>query len=305
MARARWFCEYLVVRLFVCLLQALSMDACASLAAGMAYVCHDWLRLRRAVVDENLRNAFPQWSERQRRRLARRMWEHLFLMLAEIAHAPRKIHRTNWRQFIAMERIADHVRMLFDERPTMIVTAHFGNFELAGYVLGLLGFPTYSVARDLDNPHLHDFIHKFRGQTGQQIVPKKGGYDQIVSLLSRRETMAFLADQYAGSKGCWVTFFGRPASAHKAIALFALNHQARVLVSAARRVERPLHFEIELHGVALVGSGAAEVQGVRELTQWYSSVFESMIRRAPEQYWWLHRRWKDKRRSPAARRAAA
>ena len=85
-------------------------------------------------------------------------------------------------------------------------------------MLGILGFPTYTVARTLDNPYLDRFVNRFRAATGQHIIPKNGGYDQIVDVLARGGTMTFLADQYAGPKGCWVEFFGRPASAHKAIA---------------------------------------------------------------------------------------
>ena len=64
--------------------------------------------------------------------------------------------------------------MLLDDRPLLLVSGHFGNFELAGFVLGILGFPTYTVARPLDNPYLHAFVNRFRGATGQHIVPTKG-----------------------------------------------------------------------------------------------------------------------------------
>jgi KDO2-lipid IV(A) lauroyltransferase len=115
--------------------------------------------------------------------------------------------------------------------------------------------------------------------------------------------MGFLADQYAGSKGCWVNFFGRPASTHKAIALLALEHQAPLLVGIGRRLDKPLHYELGMWSVTDPKTKSPETAGVRELTQWYTSQFEAMIRHTPEQYWWLHRRWKDNR--PAKRRAKA
>ena len=68
----------------------------------------------------------------------------------------------------------------------MIVTAHLGNFEVGGYVLGILGFPTYTVARTLDNPYLDRFVNRFRARTGQHIIPKNGGYDQILDVLAQR-----------------------------------------------------------------------------------------------------------------------
>jgi KDO2-lipid IV(A) lauroyltransferase len=113
--------------------------------------------------------------------------------------------------------------------------------------------------------------------------------------------LTFLADQYAGIKGCWVDFFGRPASVHKSIALLALENNARLSVCASRRLGRPMRFE--LYDYAEIDPRA--VGTVRELTQWYTSRLEELIRQSPEQYWWLHRRWKDPRPARRAEKAAA
>jgi KDO2-lipid IV(A) lauroyltransferase len=232
------------------------------------------------------------------------MWEHLFLLVLEVAHAPRKIRETNWRRYVRLREEDRLVRLLLSERPVLIVTGHFGNFELGGYVLAILGFPTYTVARTLDNPYLDRFVNMFRGATGQRMIPKVGGYDQIVEVLSGGGTMTFLADQYAGRKGCWVEFFARPASAHKAIALLAFENDAPVVVSSARRFGGLLN--VELHPVAAIDprDGGEQVANVRTLTQWYTSHIEEIIRRTPHQYWWLHRRWKDTRKKRAKRKAA-
>lgn len=296
--------EYFVVRIFICLLQAVRLETCQRVAAAGGILFADVLKIRGQVVDDNLRHAFPSLSAADRRRMTRQMWAHLFLLVAEVAHLPRKMHRTNWRDYVQLNGARDIVGLLLDERPILMISAHFGNFELAGYVLGLLGFPAYTVARPLDNPYLHQFVNRFRRVTGQHILPKKGGYEQIVDALSRGATMAFLADQYAGSKGCWVEFFGRPASVHKAISLFSLNSDAPMLIGSARRTGKPLHYEMTLHGVADPRDLADEPDAVRRLTQWYTSELERAIRRAPEQYWWVHRRWKDNRPARRRRRAA-
>ena len=291
------FLTYLVVRLFVCLVQALRMETCERLAELLASITTDVVPLRRKIIDENLRHAFPELTSQRRRRLTKRMWKHLFLLVAEVAHAPRKIHETNWREYVRLKDPEILVRLLLDDRPLLLVSGHFGNFELAGFVLGILGFPTYTVARPLDNPFLHDFVNRFRGATGQHIVPTKGGYEQILAVLRSGGTMAFLADQYAGAKGCWVEFFGRPASAHKAIALLALDNDAPMAVGCARRLERPLHYEMSTCGVADPRQTEDRTfSGVRPLTEWYTGTIEEFVRRTPDQYWWLHDRWKDRRR---------
>lgn len=290
------FATYLVVRLLICVVQSLRIETCEALTRNLAWLFADVLRLRGRVVDENLRHAFPGMSPSARRVLARRMWEHLFLFVVEIAYAPRKIHETNWRDFVELTNVPQLVRLLLDERPLMIISAHFGNFELGGYVLGLLGFHTQSVARDLDNPYLHAFVNRFRGVTGQRIISKKGGYDEIVDALSSGKTMALLADQYAGRKGCWVEFFSRPASAYKAIALLALNHDARLAVAYCRRLGRPLKYEFIMQSELDPRDVADDPHAIRTVTQWYTTELERAIRGAPEQYWWVHRRWKDNRR---------
>jgi len=298
------YLAYAVVRILICVVQALRIETGQRVAGWLAWLLGDFLRIRRQAVEENLRYAFPSWSEDQRERVIRRMWRHLFLLVLEVAHAPRKIHETNWRRFVHLKNDDQLVRRLLADDPTLIVTAHFGNFEVAGYVLGLLGFPTYTVARTLDNPHLDRFLNRFRGQTGQYIIPKNGGYDQIVDVLGRGGAMTLLADQYAGRKGCWVEFFGRPASAHKAIALLALENHSPIVVTSARRLGRPLRLELAITAVADAPTVRA-MGTVGDVTQWYTSRLEEMIRDVPDQYWWLHRRWKDTRKRPRSKKHAA
>jgi KDO2-lipid IV(A) lauroyltransferase len=304
---------YLIVRLFVCMVQALSLETCQRVAGWLAWVACDLVRLRRRVVDENLQRAFPNLSAAERTELARRMWEHLLLMVCEIAHAPRKIHDTNWRCFVRFRNQAPMMRLLWSERPKVFVAGHYGNFELGGYTMGLFGFQTYAVARPLDNKYLDRFVKRFREAKGQHILPKQGSADEIAELLAKNRTLSVLGDQHAGPKGCWVDFFGAPASTHKAIALFALSNEAPLAVGYARRLDKPLSYEMGVEAIAdggfrvqdadspgrktgvVVVSGASvmrETSDLTELTQWFTTVLEGLIRRGPEQYWWVHRRWK-------------
>jgi len=296
---------YLVVRVLICIVQAIRLETGERLVHGLAWLFSDVLHIRGGVVDDNLAHAFPEMSPAERKRLARRMWEHLFLLVLEVAHAPRKIHETNWRDFVQLKNDAELVRALLDERPVLLVAAHLGNFELGGYILGVLGFPTHTIARTLDNPHLNRFVNRFRGATGQYIIPKNGGFDQILHVLGQGGTMTFLADQYAGPKGCWVEFFGRPASAHKAIALLALDNNALVSVCVARRLDRPMRFELANFATINPCEIDSTVGTIHDLTQWYTSRFEELIRHTPDQYWWLHRRWKDTREKKPSKKAAA
>ena len=286
------FVVYFVARSFICVIQAMSMDACAGCARTLAYVFNDVLRIRGKVVDDNLKQTFPEWSSSERRRISRQMWNHLLLMICEIAHVPRKIHETNWRDYVRIDRKRALTGYLLEPRPKIVVSGHFGNFEVAGYVCGLLGFPSFTIARTLDNPHLNRFINRFRGANGQYILPKDGSAKTIEAVLEANGIISLLGDQHAGRRGCWVDFLGRPASCHKALALFTLHSKAPMIVSYAKRLDRPMQFELGLVGVADPANPDEHQNSVKTLTQWYNDRLAELILGVPEQYWWLHRRWK-------------
>ena len=102
---------YVVVRISICMVQAMRIETGQRLARGLAWLFCDVLRIRGGVVDDNLAHAFPEMTPDQRRRLARRMWEHLFLLVLEVAHAPRKIHETNWRDYVRLKNEEELVRL--------------------------------------------------------------------------------------------------------------------------------------------------------------------------------------------------
>jgi KDO2-lipid IV(A) lauroyltransferase len=257
----------------------------------------DGTRIRRDPIDSNLQLVYGALRPEHQALLRRRMWHHLLLMVCEIAHAPRKIHRTNWRDHFYLKHKNAMFQVMMDSRATILVTGHFGNFEVAGYLVGLIGTPTTTIARPLDNPYVNDFFAEFRSFGGNRILPKEGSSSQVQETLDAGGTLTLLADQHAGGKGCWVDFFGHPTSCHKALALFVLSAKAPMVVNYTRRLDRPLRFEMGMTGIADPAELEASVvpeylQSVTELTAWYNQKLEEAIRLAPEQYWWLHRRWR-------------
>jgi KDO2-lipid IV(A) lauroyltransferase len=295
MRRVLQYLGYVALRLLICAVQALPLELCHFGADFLGWLFHRVLGVRRQVILENLRHAYPEFSEEQCQRTALAMWQHLFLFAAEVAHTSRQIHATNWKRKIDCIGAPALVRLLLDDRAMVLVSAHFGNFEVCCYVLALFGYRMHAVARTLDNPYIDRWVAGFRNSSGMKILSKNDDYQRIVEVLAGRGVVGFLADQAAGDKG--------QASAHKAIALFSLHHDAPVIVGGCRRIGRPLEYELSLEAVADPRSNRPEVAGVRELTTWYTAQLERIVRRAPEQYWWLHRRWKDTR--PAKKRSAA
>jgi KDO2-lipid IV(A) lauroyltransferase len=283
---------YFLIRVFLCVVQSLRIETCHAVAKLLAVLACDVVRLRYGVVDENVRHAYPHLDDRERRRFIRRTWEHLFLMVCEVAHVRRKLVMSSFHRYVTFVNKPLFVRYLLDPRAKVLVTGHFGNFEVAGYILGLFGFPSFTIARELDNPYLDRLLRRFRGSTGQYILPKHGCSQQVEQILRSGGILSLLGDQAAGVKGCWVSFLGRPASCHKAVALFTLTSGAPQLVAYVRRRGKPMHFEVGVVGVADPANWDEQLAGVKPLTQWYNHRLEEMVHLAPEQYWWVHRRWK-------------
>lgn len=307
-AVADW-CVYIAVRLVVCLIQAIDLRHFRSAADAFAWLAYDVLRIRRRITDENLAHAFPALEPAEREQIALGMWRHLALMVCEVVQAPRKINGTNWRRFISIPDKDRIVRMLLERRSHVLVSGHLGNFEIGGIASGLLGFPTYTVARTLDNPYLDTFLNQFRQATGQFMLPKQGSAGQVDAVLAAGRTVVLLCDQSAGPKGCFVEFFQRLASCHKAVALFPLISKAPLSLVYTRRVDGPLRFEVGLVDQLdpLRDPDDPRLADVRTVTQWYSDKLADAIHETPDQYWWLHDRWKDqprKKPSPRAKRAA-
>jgi KDO2-lipid IV(A) lauroyltransferase len=293
--RRAWvdYLAYLAVRCLVAFAQMLTIEQSYALARSLAWVLYNVDTRHRKVGLENLAHAYGTLSAHEHDQIVRGVYRHFCTMLIEILHAPRKLHLTNWRDSVVL---VGHVPILEAfinaDRPLIFLTGHYGNWELAGFVFGLFGFPTVAVARTLDNPYLERYLRSFREKTGQSLIPKSGGYDKMVEVLGKNGALSFLADQDAGQRGLFVDFFGRPASTHKAIALLAIEHQAPVFVGAARRIGPGFRYELRCEDVIKPGELSGTADDVRLITQRYTSALERLVRQDPTQYLWLHRRWK-------------
>ena len=285
--------SYFFFRAVICGIQIMSLDECDRVCRLLAQVFSKWIPLRQSLIRENLKMIFPDWKPGHSEQVTEKMWHHLLLMGCEVAQAPRKIHRENWHEHFHIPDRRSMLKIVMDDRPTVLVSAHFGNFELAGFLTGLFGVATTTVARPLDNGFLHNYITKFRSLGGQYFLAKEGSSSQIQELLSKGGNLTLLADQHAGAKGCWVDFLGKPASCHKGLALFTLSSGAPMIVVCSVRTGGPMNFELSVLGIADPVDGGEHLSSVPSLTRWYNQCLEQIIRAFPEQYWWVHRRWRE------------
>jgi KDO2-lipid IV(A) lauroyltransferase len=287
------YAVYLAVRWFVCVIQGVSLETAVAWSRALAWLVERLDRRHRLAALENLRHAFgDRYSDSQRARMVSAVYRHFCLLLIEIIHLPRRLHLRNWRSYVELKNGRTLVDRVLSDKAVLIVTGHFGNWEMGGYVLGLLGVKSYAVARPLDNPYLDDFLRNFRERTGQKLLAKRGDFEQMQAIMNTGGILATLGDQDAGQRGLFVDFFGRPASTHKVMALLALQFQVPILVMVARNLGEPMHYQASVVEEIAPEDYENHPQAVRAITQRLTKALEDAIRETPEQYFWLHRRWK-------------
>jgi Kdo2-lipid IVA lauroyltransferase/acyltransferase len=302
-SRPRDFAVYLLVRIVVAIVQALPWRPAVTLADGLAWLAYRLDRRHRLVAFENVRRSFPRLREAALQRRVFATYRHLALMTIEMIRLPRLLHRSNMESYVRYADPADFDRVIGwvkSGRPLMALTGHFGNWEILSYVIGLFGAKAAVVARRLDNPYLDRYLGVFRQKTGMRILDKNRDYDRIQQTLAGGGHLGMVGDQDAGPRGVFVDFFGRPASTFKSIALLSLTYSAPILVMGAARVSVPMGYQIYLEDVILPEHYAGHPDAVRAITERYTAALEQMVRRHPEQYFWLHRRWKH---APPARKS--
>lgn len=257
-------------------------------AAGFYYGHRRLIR----TGERNLRIAYPEMGRRERRRLLRRLYHHLGRQLAEFCLLPRYRAATaaEWVETRGLEHFhAARAR----GRGVLILTAHLGAWEVSSFVHSLNGHPMKFVVRPLDNPYLDAMVNRYRGLHGNQPIGKRGFARQLLTAMRRNEVVGILLDQNsAPPQGCFVPFFGLPACTATGLARIAQRTGAAVVpgftVWERARGKYVLYFD---RMVPTRRTSDEEADTVAN-TAAYTAVVEDWIRRYPDQWLWVHRRWK-------------
>jgi Kdo2-lipid IVA lauroyltransferase/acyltransferase len=252
------------------------------------------------IAFDNIRQSFgEEFSDGKIDQTIFGMWQHLLRMVCEMVQFPRKVSCNNIYDVVQFRNKDQVIKALCSGRPVIMLSGHFGNWEMSIATFGMFGFPMGVVARTLDNPYLDDWFRRFRESTGHVMIDKKGGGTEMQDRLVNNQHLALLADQDAGRRGVFVDFFGRPGSTYKSIAILALRYDALVCVGYSIRLPDNSHsskwVKYELGCEAILDAREySSKEAVREMTQDYTTALERAVRRAPEQYFWVHRRWKNR-----------
>ncbi len=250
-------------------------------------------RVRRA--EQHVRWAFPNLPDAEVRRIAEASIQHMFqLFLVDSLAGPQLLNEHGWSRHLEFGKVDATMRLLLQDRPAIFVTGHSGNWEFLGLSLSLLGFRMSALARPLDNPFLDQWLLGMRRRRGLEILVKWGATTEVQRVIESGGRVAFIADQNAGDDGIFVPFFGRMASSYKSIALLALRYKLPIVVGTAIRQGEQLKYRIETVDRIEPEECEAAADPIFYCTARFNHAMERAVRLAPEQYLWIHRRWKSR-----------
>jgi KDO2-lipid IV(A) lauroyltransferase len=285
--------QYVALRVVSMILHSFPVDANLQTAKLIGTVMHRLDRRHRERALANLRRSFPEMSERRRQHLAERSMQDLVMLAVEVLFTTRLIHIDTWAKYVELDNFREVVGLLLrKDQGLIMLTGHYGNWEILGYLLATLGFNTTSIARPLDNPYVNEWLLGVRERQGQRIIAKSGATTEVIDVLSKKGAVGFIADQNAGSKGIFVEFFGRQASTYKSIGLIAMQYEVPVVIGYARRDGTRFHFHVGVQDIIYPAEWTAQADPLRYITQRYTKAIEDTVRAEPGQYLWVHRRWK-------------
>jgi KDO2-lipid IV(A) lauroyltransferase len=283
---------YIGLRMLVAILYLFDVETNLRFARFLGRLMWRYYHRGRQRALENLRASYPEKDEKWYEMIGQKSCESIAMLAVDVLFTPKLVRKDNWRQYSRFKN-AERAKWLSKENKGLIfVGAHYGNFEIVGYMLGLFGFNVYSIARPLDNRFISNYLYGVRERAGQKIIDKKGAAELFDKVASTGATMCFIADQDAGQKGIFVDFFGRKASTYKSIGLLAITNNIPIAIGYGRRIDNRFFFEMGVTRIIFPEEWADKKDPLLWVTAEYTKAIEQFVREDPTQYWWLHRRWK-------------
>jgi KDO2-lipid IV(A) lauroyltransferase len=286
----RHLLEYLIVRLIIGVVRFMPhrlVRACGTFI-GLAFYASD--RAHRRVAQRNLATAFPVRSRAERRTIARAAFGHFGRLLMELL----KFSTLAPAEMLARVEFdgEEHARAAYAKgKGVLFVTGHFGYWELQALAHALRVEPVAVLGRALDNARLNALLEHIRQRTGNTVIYRKGTIRRVMRTLEGGHGVAMLIDQHImGRDAIYVDFFEQPAATTSAVAALALRTGAVVIPVFALPVRAGRYRMIYEHPVE--PPDAESESAIRDFTQRCTDVLEMYVRRNPELWLWMHRRWR-------------
>jgi len=294
MKKLKNYIEYYLVRSVAWLLNRLPYSWALGCGRFLAWIIFYFIPIRKKVTLQNISQCFPEWDRRQVRRTGWRCYRHFAMTFVEFIRMPQhglKLLDTqvtfNDRELL--QRAKDN------GRGAICLSGHFGNWELLGAAIRQQGFPLSGIARRQRNRMVDELIQQVRHAMNLGVIDLGMAVRGVFRALRSNDFIAILADQDARRRGIFIDFFGRPSSTATGPAIFVLKSGSPLLFGVCVREKdgrQSIHFKNVEHSDL---DGVTE-ENIRILTQRHATILEECIRQWPEQWFWMHRRWKTKPR---------
>lgn len=271
-----------------------------ALGVSLGWLLHRVLRFRRRIVTSQVAASLPDLSAAERQRLVQRIYRHLGLVVVETVRLPYTSAETLARQveFHGMEHVD---AALARGKGLLAVSGHFGNWELSMAAIARRGYPLHTIVKEIKSATGQYAVDRIRGTHGVPLIPRRNSIFQILRELRKNAMIGFVLDQNViRDEGVFVEFFGRPACTMPALAILAQRVGTPVVAVYFHRDEHdPLrHHVTVLPEIPWEEVSADPQENIRHNTQRYTRVLEDIIRRHPDQWLWIHRRWKTQPAEP-------
>jgi KDO2-lipid IV(A) lauroyltransferase len=283
--------EFAVVKVLLALVRVTPEPVVRGLGTALGRVCYLLDGAHRRTAERNLAAAFPTRPSRERRAIARKTFEHFGRLLMEML----KFATLSDAEILSRVEFdgEERARLAYAHgKGVLFYTGHFGYWELHALAHALRLEPFSVIARPLDNPHLHALLEQIRGRTGNPVIYRQGMIRRVMRTLDAGHGIAVLIDQHIQSRDAVnVDFFGRAASTTTAVAALALRTGAPVVPCFALPLPGGRYRLVYEHPIEPPRADSEDA--IREFTQRCTDVLEMYVRRNPELWLWMHRRWRD------------
>ncbi|MBI5193082.1 MAG: lysophospholipid acyltransferase family protein [Nitrospirae bacterium] len=287
--------EYIIVLFLMKVLSILPYRVVSDIG-GMIGILGYYLDSRhRNITLKNLGMAFPDLEHKRIINLAKKAYKNLGRSAAEAVYIATKNPAYVYKflnKRITIEGKENLKSEIKKGNGVIYLTGHFGNWELMGITFGTINCPYNVIVRPLDNPRINSILLKLRGITGGKVLPKKNVLRDVLRCLKNGEALAILIDQNTSRDlGVFVDYFGTPAATNKGPAIIAMKSGASVIPTFLVREGKYRHRLIFGETVNLCRSGDKE-KDIYTNTEIFTNILESFVRKYPDQWFWMHQRWK-------------
>ncbi|HMN48480.1 MAG TPA: lysophospholipid acyltransferase family protein [Ignavibacteriaceae bacterium] len=257
----------------------------------IAFFFYYILPIRKDVVFDNLKHAFPDFSEDRIKEIAYGSYKSFCLTLAEILYMP-WLDEDQLKQIMICEK-RDLIVKRFDEgNGVILLSAHLGNWEyLATSVAAQINKKFYVVVKPQRNPFVNNWLNKYRTKWTNEVVPLGVSIRNVFSVLLNKGIVAMVADQRGPEESIKLKFFGRLTSVYTGPAVLSLKTNSPIIYGIAER-QKDLNYKVELIEVDRNNLPENSDEKIKVLTERMLKILEDIIRQYPEQWLWMHKRWK-------------